>query len=278
MDHQEALSRFMQHPAGDLAGRTAIYEHEVFPAYRRAFEEEAVIRDKVAFLLTAVGTQPYSPALAISAASPGWCSLLTTSETEALAPKVLELAGYPVERARTVPIGDGMDADLVIRIVRAEFLRSGAETDATIVDVTSGRKATAAALGTAATALGLRQSYIESDLIQPGNFGVNPKYRLIYPPSSLQRLRSVARLAALLEYGHVADAQEEARAMGEAGDAIQAPLMLLEASQRGVEVIRENARLLSDWDEWPAIPDSEQDLGPWRGEMVRAIMELVQEP
>jgi len=252
--------------------RTKYYKQHVFPHYRKAFAKQAQQRPPCDLLITAVGTQPFSPALAIAATAPRVCVLLTTHQTEALVDEVTTLSRHRPEVLRVLSIGDGMDSGLVMDVVQAEYLRwGGSRPEEVTVDVTSGRKATAAALGAAASALGLRQAYVESaELLAPG-LGLEPKYHLLPEVTRFESRGVGQRALALLDYGHYADAAKEFAKGGSRWRELAIACEVLAASV--VSTVAAELLVESSGISWLSPPpiDAENDLATWRNS-VRAMI------
>lgn len=256
----------------DLEARTRYYRQHVFPYYRKSFAAQCKQRPPCDLLITAVGTQPFSPALAIAATCPGVCVLLTTHQTEKLASDALSLSKHQPEVVRTLSIGDGMDSGLVMDVVRSEYLRwGGRNPEEVTVDVTSGRKATAAALGAAAAALRLRQAYVESAELLPPGLGIAPHYHIL-PDVSHFEGRGVARRAlVLLEFGHYAEAASEFARAGRSWLEIAQACEILAASYVSATAAALLAeRMGIDWVPSPS-SDTPQEIESWRATLRGAI-------
>ncbi|MCG3199135.1 MAG: hypothetical protein GHCLOJNM_03644 [bacterium] len=138
------------------------YEHEVFPLLRNIHQQEAKNRPTAKILFVTIGTQPYSPALALTATPHERAILLYSSETEFLVPKVLVLHGESIGNTEKAFIGDGTESVKVMDVIHSYYIVAGEPPPhSVVVDVTSGRKATAAALGAIAAARDFRQVYLE---------------------------------------------------------------------------------------------------------------------
>ncbi|GMV36343.1 MAG: hypothetical protein AMXMBFR61_08510 [Fimbriimonadales bacterium] len=256
----------------DLEERTRHYRQHVFPHYRKRFASQCRQRPRCDLLITAVGTQPFSPALAIAATSPRVCVLLTTHQTESLAPDALSLSKHRPEVLRTLSIGDGMDSGLVMDVVRSEYLRwGGGNPEEVTVDVTSGRKATAAALGAAAAALRLRQAYVESAELLPPGLGIDPQYHILPNVSHFEGKEAARQALVLLEFGHYSEAASEFARAGRSWHEVAQACEVLAASY----VSATAAALLAEHVSiaWvPPIPsDSPQEIEAWRATLRGAI-------
>jgi hypothetical protein len=166
--------------------RKAVYEAQCFPlAAERLFaaRHEAPTAE---LLIVPVGTQAYSPLLAMLAAPARRVALLVTeAQTEGgrspgSRPTAAELiaavgAGWPdadgAPEIALFSIGDGLDGARVAEAVGAALFWAGDPwpIDVTI-DVSGGRKATTAALGALGGGLGFRLSYIEGRQVAPSYY------------------------------------------------------------------------------------------------------------
>lgn len=154
------LEQRIEESAPDLA--RSIYDREYFPliCLQLALQAEVVPQRRLAFI--PIGTQPYSPILATLANPARRTVYLYTEGSQAQLQTVLQ--SVSVRDAAAHDIGEVEDPAGILPIVESELAlcgRPGAEQVS--VDVTSGRKATVAVLGSIAAALGFQQTYILSD-------------------------------------------------------------------------------------------------------------------
>ncbi len=162
--------------------KVELYEDQIFPLACDRFKRRAGSRPNVDLLYVPVGTQPYSPTLAVLANPAGFIALLTTPRTEPIAERVIEFTGRTTGSYDRYDIGDGVEAMRVMDIVESIYRARGSpRSNRVCVDVTSGRKATAAVLGAFATARRFKMTYIESKLVVKG-LGVNERLHDIPSP------------------------------------------------------------------------------------------------
>ncbi|MCX7801265.1 MAG: hypothetical protein N2109_13115 [Fimbriimonadales bacterium] len=154
-----ALERQIEEHDPDAA--KALYDREYFPlaCLRISLQAQAVFRRRLAFI--PVGTQPYSPILATLANPAMRTVYLYTQGSKPSLDIVLESVQPTEFVARD--IGDVEDPTGLLPIVEAELALCGRPNPLHVaMDVTSGRKATVAVLGSIAAALGFQQTYILS--------------------------------------------------------------------------------------------------------------------
>ncbi len=168
------------------SGRKAIYESVCFPLAAEATWAGRGDAPTAELLIVPVGTQPYSPLLAILATSAPRVALLVTEpqgdgyRSPGSRPTANELiaavrsdwpGGENIPSIELFSIGDGLDGARVSAAVGAAMLWAGDPwpIDVTI-DVSGGRKATTAALGALGGGLGFRLSYIEGRHIVAGYY------------------------------------------------------------------------------------------------------------
>ncbi len=160
----------------ELADR---YERTVFPHAAAGMIAGRADTAPAELLVVPVGTQPYSPLLAVLATPSPRVALLVTSESGA----GLDGSSRPfAERVRAAveagldegerpvmelfELGDGTSGARVVRAVEAALLWAGDPWPSDVVlDVTGGKKATTAALGGLAAAYGFKQTYIEGQVL-----------------------------------------------------------------------------------------------------------------
>ena len=148
---------------------SAFYREKIFPEICGLHEFEARDREPARLLFAAVGTQPFSPALALIANPHQKAILLYTDGTKRLLSDVRELyqggmTTFEKGVVETAYIGDGTDSVRAMDVIYSKYLVEGEPPPHdVVVDVTSGRKATAAAMGAIAAARDFRQVYLEGD-------------------------------------------------------------------------------------------------------------------
>lgn len=151
--------------AGSPEEAERVYNEQVFPLACMRVREECAPVKTAELAVIPVGTQPYSPILAAIANRAKRYLLLYTDASKPNADTLvesLEIANY-----EAFDIGEGSDPVAILKAVQAELALLG-HVDPNLVgfDITSGRKATVATLGSIAAVRGYRQSYIQSDPIK----------------------------------------------------------------------------------------------------------------
>lgn len=112
-----------------------------------------------------VGTQPYAPILAAIAARARTTVFLHTGATKIHAETAAAAFGDEAGEKKLTDIGDGTDGLRIVRAMEAQVVAAGyPERQRVVVDVTGGRKATAAIVGSVAAVRGYRQQYIEGNV------------------------------------------------------------------------------------------------------------------
>ncbi|RMF73494.1 MAG: hypothetical protein D6738_08635 [Acidobacteria bacterium] len=141
-----------------------VYERDIFPLVCERMRRVGRQNPRARLAFVPVGTQPYSPLLATLANPADAVELLHTTGSRDVARRVAEtLAGEGPVRVRLRPCGDGSEGARIIEAVEGAWLAAGAPpAHRVVVDITSGRKATAAVLGALAAVKGFRQAYIEA--------------------------------------------------------------------------------------------------------------------
>ena len=142
----------------------AFYEDQVFPLACERMRAVAESNPRAALAIVPVGTQPYSPILAVLANPADRVVLLHTTGSRDVARDVAAaLREDGVTAIFLRPCGDGTEGTRIVEAVEACHHAAGAPPSrAVVVDITSGRKATAAVLGAVAAVRGFRQVYIEA--------------------------------------------------------------------------------------------------------------------
>jgi hypothetical protein len=167
-------------------------------------------------LIVPVGTQAYSPLLAMLAAPARRVALLVTEpQTEGgrspgsrpTAAQLIEAvsAGWPDPSAapelELFSIGDGLDGAQVAKAVGAALLWAGDPWPADVtIDVSGGRKSTTAALGALGGGLGFRLSYIEGRHVT-GVYYLDERRHALADAAGLLGVERRETAAALLEAG-----------------------------------------------------------------------------
>lgn len=216
--------------AAEPGSRAAIYELLVFPHAAQAAMQAASEAPHTRLLIVPVGTQPYSPLLAVLHCRPGSVALLVTegqaegadgrqgtpgsrptaARVQATLAQIPDLAGVPVE---AFSIGTGTAGDAVVRAVGAALLWAGdpPPVDVTI-DISGGLKATTASLGGVAAVLGCRVSYIEGRPAGNGFF-IDERRHALADVGGLVASDQRAAAGRLLRAGAFAAAAAELRAV-----------------------------------------------------------------
>ena len=210
--------------------RTDLYERTVFPFAVRTARARAELAPQARLLVVPVGTQPYSPLLAILSCKADRIALLVTEPQDGAGGEAgigsegsratgerviatLEAAGVPRELIQLSSIGDGTDAERVAHAVGAALFFAGDpwSTEVTI-DISGGRKSTTAALGGIACTLGFRLSYIEGRHVVGGFYADERRHDLADVSALLDVDRRYA-VGRLLRAGAWAAAADDLRAV-----------------------------------------------------------------
>lgn len=143
-------------------GAERIYHDQVFPRACMKVREECGETETAELAVIPVGTQPYSPILAAIANRAKRYLLLCTADSRPHAETLVE--SLDIENYEIFDIGEGTDPVAIFKAVQAELALLGHVAPKLVgFDITSGRKATVATLGSIAAVRGYRQSYIQSD-------------------------------------------------------------------------------------------------------------------
>ncbi len=160
--YEEAVKNWLD--LEDPASIQAEYDAKVFPlAIARARRETGGQR-RADLLILPVGTQPYSPTLVAEFVPAPSVGLLATEQSLAIAQTLEQTLAQRGVQTDLRLIGShgvlrGEVAELAIRIYRSA---GEPAPERTLVDITSGRKPTVAALASVADALGARICYLEA--------------------------------------------------------------------------------------------------------------------
>jgi hypothetical protein len=208
--------------AAPEADRKAVYEARCFfLAAERLFagRDEAPAAE---LLIIPVGTQAYSPLLAMLAAPAQRVALLVTEPqgegarspgSRPTAAEIIETvrAGWPVADGAPLielfSIGDGLDGARVSDAVGSALFWAGDPwpIDVTI-DVSGGRKATTAALGALGGGLGFRLAYIEGRHVIAGYY-MDERRHALADAAGIIGIENRQTATALLEAGAFAAAE-----------------------------------------------------------------------
>ncbi len=263
MSTDQTLSPGFRGPTGELsaaiaalkaapeAERRKVYEKLVFPhAVARVLAERA---DAVALrlLIVPVGTQPWSPLLAILSAPAERVALLVTEPEPSGLPgsrptaeevcTFLRNAGEPWSQLPIAlfSIGDGLRGERVADGVDAARVWASDPWPLDIgVDISGGRKSTTAALGGIAAALGYRLSYIEGSNIGGGYFA-HEKRHVLADMGGLLVVDGRATATRLLEIGNFVEAAREL-------ERVQGSLVAGRGVEVLVQVVKRLATLVAD--------------------------------
>lgn len=203
--------------APDRAARVLAYEEHVFPFAAAAMWATRTDAPSADLLIVPIGTQPYSPLLAILATPATRVALLVTEPqrdgdvvrspgSRPTADRVRDtLAGGLPDRTdvrvEMFGIGDGNDGAAVARAVGAAAAWAGDPWPLDVtVDVSGGRKSTTAALGGIAAALGYRTAYLEGRHVVDG-FYVDERRFALADVASIVHAERRAAATMLLEAG-----------------------------------------------------------------------------
>ncbi|MCW5941692.1 MAG: hypothetical protein KIS66_05640 [Fimbriimonadaceae bacterium] len=152
--------------APDEASAVEAYERVLFPCACERMRRVGRYLPTARLAFVPVGTQPYSPVLAVLANPAEDVTLLCTGHTRGYAERVAAAVAPERPRLRFAEIGDGTDTVRIAEVLLGQVASQGfPPRGAVVVDVTSGRKATTAALGAVAAVRGYRQAYIEGQPI-----------------------------------------------------------------------------------------------------------------
>ncbi len=195
------------------------YEERVFPLALARLEREALSRTAAHLLILPVGTQPYSPRLVAAGAPAAVVGLLATPGSLDIARSLEEeLRASGAEADLRISETDGVSraevAELAIRIYRTAGEPGPART---LVDLTSGRKPTVAALASVADAVGAMSCYLEATFHRPPHGGYATNERLVFSPP--------------LRLASAAGALEAPRALARAGLFREAALSIARAGK-----------------------------------------------
>lgn len=206
----------------DAREAARLYDQEVFPWVCERMRRAGLQQEESKLAFVPVGTQPYSPLLAALANPAAIVVLLHTSESRSFA----ELVRDRLRDERSVielrDVGNGLDALRTAGVMDAEYRACGEPLGAeVVVDITSGRKATVAAMGAYAAVRGFRQVYIEGHPSRVHRtFMVDERFVALANVRALAGAMPRERGLALLEagaYGAAADAFEQAAEASAAG-------------------------------------------------------------
>jgi len=189
----------------DPADIAAEYDGKVFPLALARMERDAAARPTAALLILSVGTQPYSPQLVATGVPAASAGLISTSLSLPIARRLEEeLQDRGVTTDLRIAESGGISrteiAELIIRIYRTA---GEPPPEQTVIDLTSGRKPTTAAMASAADALGAMNCYLEADFHRHPHGGYATGERLV--------------LDGPLPLGGAVATLEAARALGRAG-------------------------------------------------------------
>ncbi|MFQ3588582.1 MAG: hypothetical protein SNJ76_13095 [Fimbriimonadaceae bacterium] len=148
---------------GDSAAER--YDTEVFPLSCEKVRIATRSWGDAGLAFVPVGTQPYAPILAAIAAQAHTTVFLHTDATRPYAETACEVLGDEAGDKKLTDIGDGTDGLRIVRAMEAHVAAVGyPHRQRVVVDVTGGRKATAAIVGSVAAVRGYRQQYIEGNV------------------------------------------------------------------------------------------------------------------
>lgn len=213
--YRAAIDAFLALPPQD---RAEAYERTLFPhAAARAWGLRGDV-PPAALLVVPVGTQPYSPLLAILATPAPHVALLVTEEqsgangirspgsrpTAARVEAALERGlpgGAPTPQVSVFSIGQGTDGRAVVEALGAALFAAGDPWPLGVaVDVSGGRKSTTSALGGIAAVHGHRLSYIEGRHLV-GPYFVDEERHALADVAALCHADERSAASALLEAG-----------------------------------------------------------------------------
>jgi len=161
------------------------YESTIFPLALARMEREAAGSSPFDLLILPVGTQPFSPRLAATRISADTVGLIATNASLEIArdlAKTLENEGTPCDIRLSE--FDGVSREEVAVLATRIYKAAGEPDPArTIVDLTSGRKPTVAALASFADALGAFSCYLEAKFHRHphGGFATQERFRIDQP-------------------------------------------------------------------------------------------------
>lgn len=177
--------------------RQAHYERLVFPFAVRQAHARAELAPRARLLVVPVGTQPYSPLLAVLSCKADRVALLVTEPQDGAGGEAgigsegsratgerviatLESNGVlKPEFIQVSSIGDGTSGEMVAHAVAAALFFAGDPWASEVtIDISGGRKSTTAALGGIASALGFRVSYIEGRHVVGGYYADERRHEL----------------------------------------------------------------------------------------------------
>ncbi len=156
----EARQRWEEMPPGEVAER--FYLEALFPLACERMRQAGAGRGPFELAFVPVGTQPFSPLLAALASPARTTVLVHTEQTRQEAGVVRESLSGERDEILLRTMGGGTDVERAVRIVEGEYAAAGfPDPLAVVVDLTGGRKAMSAALGSIASLRGFRLAYIE---------------------------------------------------------------------------------------------------------------------
>jgi len=178
--YEAAVERWLRLDEPERISR--IYDEDVFPLALARMERQALSRDRADLLILPVGTQRYSPRLVTTAIPAASVGLVATPEALEIAKELEEsLRGAGAAVDLRVSESGGVSraevAELAIRIYRTA---GEPDPSRTVVDLTSGRKPTVAALASTADALGATSCYLEATFHRPPHGGYATGERLVF--------------------------------------------------------------------------------------------------
>lgn len=168
LDEAGTLALGRVESAPDEATAIEAYERDLFPCACERMRRVGRFLPVARLAFVPVGTQPYSPILAVLANPADEVVLLCTQHTRSYGERVAAAAAIADRRpnVRFADIGSGTDTLRIAEVVLGQVAALGfPPRNSVLVDVTSGRKATTAALGAVAAVRGYRQAYIEGQPI-----------------------------------------------------------------------------------------------------------------
>ena len=208
--YRAAIDAWLELTDPDRIART--YERTVFPLALARMEREASGSSPFELLILPVGTQPFSPRLVAKGVSAAAVGLLATDASLEIARElagILESEGVPCD-IRLSETGGVSREEIAVLATRIYKAAGEPDPSRTIVDLTSGRKPTVAALASVADALGTFNCYLEARFHRPphGGFATDERLR-IDPPLTLgsvvRTLEAARALAAASLFDDAAD-------------------------------------------------------------------------
>jgi len=217
--YRDAVEQWLQ--LDSPAEIQSVYDRVVFPLALARMERDAAARPASALLILPVGTQPYSPRLVAAGIPAAAAGLISTSDSLPIARDLeILLAARGIRTDLRVSETGGVSRPEVAELVTRIYRTAGEPPpEATIVDLTSGRKPTVAAMASVADTLGATSCYLEAKFHRHPHGGYATGERLVLDGplslasviASVQAARALARAGLLREAARHLSALQSSR-------------------------------------------------------------------